>query len=116
MGVSEFSRLFSRNLNNALIERGKTQTDLCKALNFSKSTVSSWCNGTRVPRPDAMDEICNYLNIRRSDLMEIQPRDYIFTAKDYELIVEYRMADEVTRQSIDRLLEYARLKREKEGR
>ena len=115
MGITDFSKLFSRNLNNALIERGKTQTDLCRDLHFSKATVSSWCNGTRVPRPDKMDEICSYLNIRRSDLMEHKPTDYTFTDAECELVIEYRSADEATRQSIRRLLEYAKLIREHGG-
>ena len=109
MGITDFSKLFSRNLNNALISHDKTQSDLVRDLHFSKATVSSWCNGTRVPRPDKMDEICNYLNIRRSDLMEEHPAaDFVLTSGERELVKEYRNADEVTRESIRRMLAYAK--------
>ena len=116
VGITDFSKLFARNLNNALISHDKTQSDLVRDLHFSKATVSSWCNGTRVPRPDKMDEICAYLNIRRSDLMEEHPAaDFILTSGETELIIEYRSADEATRQSIQRLLEYSKFMR-KEGK
>lgn len=109
VGITDFSKLFSRNLNNALISHGKTQSDLCRDLHFSKATVSSWCNGTRVPRPDKMDEICNYLNIRRSDLMEEQSTPGAFTKSELELIENYRLADDATKQSVRHLLEYFKL-------
>ena len=116
VGITDFSKLFSRNLNNALIAHDKTQSDLVRDLHFSKATVSSWCNGTRVPRPDKMDEICNYLNIRRSDLMEEHPAaDFVLTSGEMDFIVEYRNTDEATRQSIKNLLEYSKLMR-REGK
>ena len=117
MGITDFSKLFARNLNNALISHGKTQSDLCRDLHFSKATVSSWCNGTRVPRPDKMDEICNYLNIRRSDLMEEKPSaDFVLTSGEIDLVIEYRNTDEATRQSIKNLLEYSKILRMEEKR
>ena len=48
----------------------KTQSDLSKDLQLSKATVSSWCNATRIPRMDKVDTLCDYFNIRRSDLMD----------------------------------------------
>lgn len=117
VGITDFSKLFARNLNNALISHGKTQSDLVRDLHFSKATVSSWCNGTRVPRPDKMDEICNYLNIRRSDLMEEKPSaDFVLTSGEIDLVIEYRNTDEATRQSIKNLLEYSKIIRMEEKR
>lgn len=116
MGITDFSKLFARNLNNALIAHDKTQSDLVRDLHFSKATVSSWCNGTRVPRPDKMDEICNYLNIRRSDLMEEKPSvDFILTSGEMDLVIEFRNTDEATRQAVRHLLEYSKLMRKDGG-
>ena len=70
MGKTEYSIIFSRNLKFYMLNNQKTQADLSKDLKISRATISSWCNGTRVPRPEKVDMLCNYFNIRRSDLME----------------------------------------------
>ena len=49
---------------------GKTQTDLINDLGFNKSAVSTWCNGTRLPRMDKVDALAKYFKINRSDLIE----------------------------------------------
>ena len=69
MSEEEYNRLFSRNLTYFMSLNGKSQSDLSKDLKISKATISSWCNGTRVPRMDNIDILCSYFNIRRSDLM-----------------------------------------------
>lgn len=48
----------------------KTQVDLINDLGFNKSAVSTWCNGTRLPRMDKVDALAKYFGIRRSDLIE----------------------------------------------
>ena len=70
MGEQEFNNLFARNLTYFMNLNHKTQSDLSKDLQLSKATVSSWCNATRVPRMDKVDMLCDYFNIRRSDLMD----------------------------------------------
>lgn len=49
---------------------GKTQIDLINDLGFNKSAVSTWCNGTRLPRMDKVDALAKYFGISRSDLIE----------------------------------------------
>ena len=70
MDKSIYGRIIAKNLKRLLIERDKTQADLCHDLNLNKGTVSSWCNGTRIPRMNKIDLLCRYLNCTRSDLME----------------------------------------------
>ena len=48
----------------------KTQTDLISDLGFNKSAVSTWCNGTRLPRMDKIEKLAHYFKINRSDLIE----------------------------------------------
>ena len=48
----------------------KTQSDLINDLGFNKSAISTWCNGTRLPRMDKVDILARYFNIKRSDLIE----------------------------------------------
>lgn len=70
MSEQEFYKLFAKNLTYFMNLNGKTQSDISKDLQISKATVSSWANGTRVPRMDNVDLLCEYFNIKRSDLME----------------------------------------------
>lgn len=70
MSDHEFNKLFARNLTYFMNLNKKNQTNLSKDLQISKATISSWCNGTRIPRMDKIDILCNYFNIQRSDLME----------------------------------------------
>ena len=49
---------------------GKTQSDIINDLGFNKSAVSTWCNGTRLPRMDKVDALAKYFGINRSDLIE----------------------------------------------
>ena len=70
MSEQDFYKLFARNLTYFMNLNGKTQSDISKDLGISKATVSSWVNGTRVPRMDKVDLLCDYFNIKRSELME----------------------------------------------
>ena len=65
-----YRKIFSRNLIHYMEMNGKTQTDLINDLGFNKSAVSTWCNGTRLPRMDKVDALAKYFKINRSDLIE----------------------------------------------
>lgn len=70
MSEEDYKRIFSNNLNYFMSLNGKTQIDLVNDLGFNKSAVSTWCNGTRLPRMDKVDALAKYFGIRRSDLIE----------------------------------------------
>ncbi len=70
MYEDEYKRIFSKNLNKYMEINGKNQIDIINDLGFNKSAVSTWCNGTRLPRMDKVDALARYFNINRSDLIE----------------------------------------------
>ncbi len=70
MSDQEYARIVSKNLRRIAYEAEKTQADISKDLKISKATISSWMNGTRVPRMDKIDLLCHYFNVKRSDIME----------------------------------------------
>ena len=70
MGEDYYKTIFSKNLKNYMELNGKTQIDLINDLGFNKSAVSTWCNGTRLPRMDKVDALAKYFGISRSDLIE----------------------------------------------
>lgn len=70
MTEQDYGKIISRNLKRIFLEHDKTQTDVAKDLNISKTTVSSWMNGTRIPRMNKIDLLCHYFNVSRADIME----------------------------------------------
>lgn len=72
-----YKKIFSKNLNYYMELNKKTQTDLINDLGFDKSAVSTWCNGTRLPRMDKIEILAQYFKINRSDLIEEKPKSEI---------------------------------------
>lgn len=70
MTDDKYKKLFSKNLNYYMTLKGKTQTDIINDLDINKSAISSWCNGTRLPRMNKIQLLADYLNINVSDLIE----------------------------------------------
>jgi len=65
----EIAKKIGRNITNLLIENNNTQLDLAHALNVHKSTVSAWCNGTRIPRMPVVDSMCEYFGVSRARIL-----------------------------------------------
>jgi transcriptional regulator with XRE-family HTH domain len=90
MPEESYKKIFAKNLNYYMKLNDKTQSDLINDLNFNKSAVSTWCNGTRLPRMDKVESLAQYFNINRSDLIEEKPPDTLTTRdeRDIEKILD----------------------------
>lgn len=71
MSELEYAQIIASNLRRIMNEHNKSQADIAKDLHISKATVSSWINGTRIPRMPKIDLLCHYFNVKRTDIMEI---------------------------------------------
>lgn len=71
-----YKKIFSKNLNYYMQKFGKTQTDMINDLNINKSAISTWCNGTRLPRMDKVQMLADYFKIEKSDLLEEKSEPY----------------------------------------
>ncbi|MEA4922207.1 MAG: XRE family transcriptional regulator [Eubacteriaceae bacterium] len=69
MSDDNFQKIFAKNLTDTLEKRKLTKADLGRAVGVSKATASSWCLGKKMPRPDKIDKICQYLGVSRIDLV-----------------------------------------------
>lgn len=67
---ADYGRIISKNLKRIMYDHQKTQADISHDLSISKATVSSWVNGSRIPRMDKIDLLCHYFNVTRYDIME----------------------------------------------
>lgn len=70
MREQDFNTIFSNNLNHYLNENCKTQAELAKYVGVSTASVSNWCKGIKLPRMDKVDKMCDFFQIKRSDLMD----------------------------------------------
>lgn len=70
MESSNFRGIFKDNLKHYMSLNRIKQTDIAQALNVSKSTVSSWCSGLKIPRMDKIEELAKLFGIQKSDLIE----------------------------------------------
>ncbi len=69
---TDYKKIFAENLNNQLKRHQKTQTDLVNDLHFNKSSVSTWVQGLKFPRMNKIEQLANYFNIEKSDLLDPQ--------------------------------------------
>lgn len=75
MSDDYYKNIFSKNLRYYMEINNKTQVDLINDLGVNKSAISTWCNGTRLPRMDKVDMLAKYFHINRSDLIEEKSED-----------------------------------------
>lgn len=47
-----------------------SQIEFANLMNVAASTVSSWCNGDKMPRMDKVEIIAKIFNVQTSDLIE----------------------------------------------
>ena len=73
MADEELRMIFARNLNNFLSLNGYKQADLARHMKVSTATTAKWCTGQNMPRIDKIQSICNWLGIRKEDLLEDRP-------------------------------------------
>ncbi|WP_234987627.1 LexA family transcriptional regulator [Megasphaera vaginalis (ex Bordigoni et al. 2020)] len=66
----DFKKVFAKNLSYQLAKHHKTQSDLVVDLKLNKSTVSTWINGTKMPRMNKVEQLALYFGIEKSDLIE----------------------------------------------
>lgn len=70
MSDEYYKKVFSKNLRRYMDIKGVSQIDMINDLNFNKSAVSSWVNGTRLPRMGKVEKLAHYFGIEKSDLIE----------------------------------------------
>ena len=66
----DYGKIVSKNLKRIAYEKQKSQVDIAKDLGISKTTLSGWFLGTRVPKMNKIDLLCEYFGVEREDIME----------------------------------------------
>lgn len=62
--------IFSKNLQYLMKQKKVSQLDLMKELHLPSATVSSWVNGTRMPRMEKIQMLATYFDVDISALLD----------------------------------------------
>ena len=100
---------FSNHLSFLLLRLGKSQIDMARDLDVATGTVSSWVNGQKFPRADAIQRIADYLHVRMSTLVEENGLEiYLKEESDKQLLDAFHAADPAIQAAVLKLLDLPR--------
>lgn len=70
MSNDYYKQVFSENLKKYMASSGISSVELSRKLSVSKSTVSDWVHGNKLPRMGKIVEIARILCINKEQLLE----------------------------------------------
>ena len=62
-------RIFADNLLRLMKAHNEKQVDIARLLGVSKSTVSSYCSGSQMPRMDKVETLAHHFGVSRTELI-----------------------------------------------
>ena len=93
--------IFRNNFNEIMRLQKLKQIDIARGIDISEKTISAWSTGRAYPRADALEELCKFLNVRKSVLIENQSDE---PTDEDKLLSMYRS---LTNEGKQKLLERA---------
>lgn len=108
IGLEVLAMKIGKNIRNIRKSRGLTQEEVAERMGLVKATISSWEIDRTRPNMAKLEELCEALCCQKSDIVgkdEIAVSRQL-TPEEWELIVEYRNSDELSREAVRRLLRY----------
>ena len=94
----EYAKIIGRNLRKIAYEHDKTQAQIAKDLRQPTATVSSWMNGTRIPRMGKIDLLCEYFGVSRVDIME--PHKHNEPSEDDKLLKAFHSLNNTGKEKL----------------
>lgn len=68
-GSAELRNVIASNINHQLSKHHMSRPELAKKVGVSTAAVGFWCNGTKIPRMDKVDRMCEIFECRRIDIL-----------------------------------------------
>lgn len=110
MAEKDAKKVFADNLIMFLEKSGITSSDLADRLEVSKATISQWLHLRTYPTIEKLEIMARIFGCNITDLMlppEQVAKELRLTDKEQNILIEYRKADTMTREMVNRLLAYA---------
>ncbi len=70
MVEKDLDKIIAYNISQYLLKTNSTQEELAEYMGVSQATVSHWCRGSKLPRMNKIDRICDFFSINRSQLLD----------------------------------------------
>lgn len=111
MTAKEYAKIVASNLRRLAFAKEKTQIEMAKDLGVNQSTISNWMNGTRTPKMDKIDQMCEYFGCSRNDIMNPHGSNFEYvgeinplSAEEIQIARAYNVADDSIRRAVKILL------------
>lgn len=101
------------NIKALRLQHGLSQAELGSIAGVSDKAVSTWENGTKVPRMGALQKLADHFGLRKSDLIEDAPSAVTLDEFSYALHSEVQ---ELSEENKAKLLEMARFFKQQQER
>ncbi|MCU6720700.1 helix-turn-helix domain-containing protein [Porcipelethomonas ammoniilytica] len=113
--MGEIRNNLKKNLSYYLDLMNVSQKTLSEKLNVSQAAVTNWVKGKNSPDIETVSEICDFLNIKMSDLLGENKNINKLDEKDNSLISKYNQLNELGQsklmERLDELLELPKYRR-----
>lgn len=113
--MGEIRNNLKKNLSYYLDLMNVSQKTLSEKLNVSQAAVTNWVKGKNSPDIETVSEICDFLNIKMSDLLGENKNINKLDEKDNSLISKYNQLNESGQsklmERLDELLELPKYRR-----
>ena len=93
--MGEIRNNLKKNLSYYLDLMNVSQKTLSEKLNVSQAAVTNWVKGKNSPDIETVSEICDFLNIKMSDLLGENKNINKPHVKDNSLISKYNQLNEL---------------------
>lgn len=102
MASYETKRIFAQNLNRLLNSNDITQLELSNKMSVAASTVSSWCNGEKMPRMDKVEWMADFFDVPVTHLIEqYNPsKTDILDDVDFAFFGDYKKLSESNKETL----------------
>ena len=97
---------FPKNLERAIERAGMSKREFARRIKVSAATVSYWCQGSKTPRPEKIDVICDVLGVTWHQLIHDKSDTVTnLTQEEVDLITWHReKADEKIKKQLRALV------------
>lgn len=106
MAESELRNRFACNLLTLLRTNNMKQSELASRLNVSRTTVSAWCAGLKIPRMDKIEEIADIFNVNVALLLLTPSPAVIVKQEAPDLVEEFVNLDEDDQKNVQRYIRF----------
>ena len=81
--------VIGKNINDLLNKHKMSAADLARSISVSRSTVSCWISGTKVPRMDKVEKMCAIFGCNRNSILSDITADSL-DALEEDIINKFR--------------------------